>query len=271
MTDTTMVGVTASADRAIELVGVSVRYRVPTERVSTLKEQVIRAAQGKRLGFREFWALDGIDLEVGKGEALGIIGRNGAGKSTLLKVISRILRPTHGRVWVRGHVAPLIELGAGFHPELTGRENVYLNGAILGFSRIEMEAKYERIVEFAELGDFIDAPLRTYSSGMKVRLGFAVATDTEPDILIVDEILAVGDQHFQEKCHARMRAFRERRTTILFVSHSRASVERLCDRAVWLEKGRVVASGSPAIVLDGYNRSIQTEKKAGLGTNTRGV
>ena len=240
----------------IGLRGVSVRYRVPTEPVSTLKEHAIRLLQGRRAEYREFWALDGIDLDVQRGEALGIIGRNGAGKSTLLKVISRILRPTAGQVWVRGSVAPLIELGAGFHPELTGRENVYLNGALLGFSQAEMEARFDRVVEFAELWDFIDAPLRTYSSGMITRLGFAVASEANPDILIIDEVLSVGDEAFQQKCLDRMHEFRARDTTILFVSHALESVKRLCERAVWIEHGQIRHSGAVGETIAAYQNGL---------------
>jgi lipopolysaccharide transport system ATP-binding protein len=245
-------GEMAENSLAIQLRGVSVRYRVPTEPVSTLKEHVIRLLQGRRAEYREFWALDGVDLDVPRGEALGIIGRNGAGKSTLLKVVSRILRPTAGQVWVKGRVAPLIELGAGFHPELTGRENVYLNGAMLGFSPSEMQARFEDIVEFAEVRDFIDAPLRTYSSGMMTRLGFAIASDVDPDILIIDEVLSVGDEAFQQKCLARMQGFRDKGTTILFVSHNLDSVERLCDRAVWIDHGEVQHSGAVRETSEAY-------------------
>jgi lipopolysaccharide transport system ATP-binding protein len=239
---------------AIQLRAVSVRYRVPTEPVNTLKEHVIRLLQGRRTEYREFLALSDVDLEVQQGEALGIIGRNGAGKSTLLKVVSRILRPTEGQVWVRGRVAPLIELGAGFHLELTGRENVYLNGAMLGFSHGEMEARFEEIVEFAQLWDFIDAPLRTYSSGMITRLGFSVASDVDPDILIVDEVLSVGDEAFQQKCLARMQRFRDKGTTILFVSHALEAVERLCDRAVWIDRGGIRFSGPVPEAIDSYKQ-----------------
>lgn len=240
----------------------SVRYRVPTEPVSTLKEHVIRLVQGRRADYREFWALDGVDLEVRRGEALGIIGRNGAGKSTLLKVVSRILRPTAGRVWVRGTVAPLIELGAGFHPELTGRENIFLNGAMLGFSHAEMQARFDRIVDFAELWDFIDAPLRTYSSGMVTRLGFAVASDVDPEILIIDEVLSVGDKSYQQKCLTRMKGFRTKDTTILFVSHALDAVENLCDRAIWIDQGHVERSGSVAEAAEAY---LQTVAAPGQG------
>ncbi|HEX9795414.1 MAG TPA: ABC transporter ATP-binding protein [Anaerolineales bacterium] len=241
-------------DLVIALKSISVRFRVPTETVSTLKERGIRLLRGKSIGYREFLALQDIDLEIQRGEVLGIIGRNGAGKSTLLKVISRILRPTRGRAWVRGKVAPLIELGAGFHPELTGRENVYLNGAILGFSEAEMDEKFDRIVAFAELGDFIHSPLRTYSSGMKMRLGFAVATDVNPDILIIDEILSVGDKDFQVKCTQRMSRFRDEGTTILFVSHSLGTIKELCTRAIWINGGRIEADSTPEFAVDSYNQ-----------------
>jgi ABC-2 type transport system ATP-binding protein/lipopolysaccharide transport system ATP-binding protein len=241
---------------ALKLVGVSVRYRVPTEPIATLKELAIRTLKGRRVGSREFSALRNVDLDVQRGESLGIIGRNGAGKSTLLKVIARVLRPTHGRVWVRGNVAPLIELGAGFHPELTGRENILLNGAMLGFSRAQMEEKLSRIVEFAELADFIDAPLRTYSSGMTMRLGFAIASDVDPDILIIDEILAVGDEAFQAKCHARMQSFRERGATILFVSHALEAVRRLCGRVIWIDEGRIRYSEDADTVVEAYREHV---------------
>ena len=181
----------------------------PQERIGTFKEYMIRWLQGK-VQHSTFWALRDLDLTIQRGEVFGLIGQNGAGKSTLLKIIARVLRPSRGRVWVRGRVAPLLEVGAGFHPELTGRENIYLNGAMLGFSRAEMDAKFKDIVDFAELWDFIDAPLRTYSSGMWARLGFAVATDVDPDILIVDEILSVGDEAFQRKSAERIDTFRER-------------------------------------------------------------
>jgi ABC-type polysaccharide/polyol phosphate transport system ATPase subunit len=222
------------------------------EPVSTLKEHVIRLAKGQRTSYREFPALDNVTLDIPTGQSLGIIGRNGAGKSTLLKVISRILRPTSGRVRVSGRVAPLIELGAGFHPELTGRENVFLNGAILGFSHSEMQEKFDSIVAFSELGEFIDAPVRTYSSGMKVRLGFAIASDVDPDILLVDEVLSVGDEAFQEKCRARLGSFRARGVTILYVTHDLNGIGGLCGRAILLERGAVLRSGEVDVVISAY-------------------
>jgi ABC-type polysaccharide/polyol phosphate transport system ATPase subunit len=239
-------------ETAVGLSEVSVRYQVPTEQIGTLKEYVIRMLQGRRIRYRGLWALHDLDLEVRRGESLGIVGRNGAGKSTLLKVIARVLRPTKGRVWVRGNVAPLIELGAGFHPELTGRENIIMNGAMLGFSRGQMEEKFDRIVEFAEIGPFIDAALRSYSSGMVLRLGFAVASEVDPDILIIDEVLAVGDEAYREKCLARMRDFRQKGTTILFVSHALPLIEATCDRAIWIDEGRIRRSGEVDEVVQAY-------------------
>ncbi|MFA5835424.1 MAG: ABC transporter ATP-binding protein [Bellilinea sp.] len=229
---------------AIRLENVSVAYRVPHERIGTLKEYVIRWAQ-RRVKYEKFLALHNVSLTINRGEIVGLIGHNGAGKSTLLKLISRVLTPTSGRVWVCGKVAPLLELGAGFHPELTGRENIYLNGAILGYTRREMDQKAERIIDFAELGEFIDAPIRTYSSGMWARLGFAVATDSKPDILILDEVMSVGDEAFQRKSEARMRSYFEMGATILLVSHNMDTIEKLCTRAVWLDHGVIKSAGSP--------------------------
>jgi ABC-2 type transport system ATP-binding protein len=241
-------------ETVVRLEDVSVRYRVPKERIGTFKEYAIRTLQ-RRVGHNDFWALRDISLEVRKGEALGIVGRNGVGKSTLLKVMARVLRPTTGRVWIKGHVAPLLEFGAGFHPELTGRENVFLNGTLLGFSRKEMEKKFDRIVDFAELWQFIDAPLRTYSSGMVARLGFAIATDITPDILILDEVLSVGDEAFQRKCTVRMEGFREQGATILLVTHSTATVQELCQRALWLDHGTIQVLGSVEEVVAQYRQA----------------
>ncbi len=245
------------ADAVIRLEKASVAYEIMRERIGTFKEVAVRMLQGKlRRPHEHFWALDAVDLTIRRGESLGVIGPNGAGKSTMLKLVARVLRPTLGRVWVRGRVAPLLELGAGFHPELTGRENVFLNGAVLGFSRRQMQAKLPRIVEFAELQDFIDAPLRTYSTGMSARLGFAIATDVEPDILVIDEILSVGDEAFRRKSEARMRAFRESGCTILFVSHALESVIDICQRAAWIEHGRLRAVGPSAEVVAAYRAEV---------------
>src|SRR5512136_2416842 len=236
---------------AVHLEAVSVRYRVPTERVGTFKEYFIRRLKGE-VQMRTFWALQDVSLNVYRGEVFGVIGVNGAGKSTLLKVVARVLRPTKGRVIVRGMVAPLLELGAGFHQELTGKENIFLNGALLGFSRHEMQEKYDQIVEFSELGQFIDAPIRTYSSGMYARLGFSVATASQPDVLIVDEVLSVGDEAFQEKCAARIESFRQHGAAILLVSHSMPAIEAICQRAACLDHGSLKAIGEPVQVIRAY-------------------
>lgn len=241
----------ASREQVIRLDGVSVRYRVPHERYATLKEHAIRTLQ-RRMRYDDFWALRDVNLQIRRGEVVGIIGRNGAGKSTLLKVISRVLHPTTGRVQLRGRIAPLLEFGAGFHPELTGRENIFLNGAILGFSRAQMESKFQDVVDFAELSDFIDAPLRTYSSGMVARLGFAVATDVDPDVLIVDEVLSVGDAAFQKKSFERIQAFRASSVTILFVSHNLDAVQSMCTRGIWIDHGRIIADGTAESVVRQY-------------------
>ena len=238
----------------IILNNISVRYRAPEEVIRTFKEYAIQVLK-RNVRYREFMALDQVDLEVHDGEILGIIGRNGAGKSTLLKVISRVLIPTEGRVRIRGRVSPLLELGAGFHPELTGRENIFVNGTLLGHTRREIDARVPEIIEFAELGAFIDSPLRTYSSGMAARLGFAVATTWIPEILILDEVLSVGDEAFRHKCEHRMRQFRDQGTTTLLVTHDSKTVETLCSRAVWLEHGQVKAQGPSDEVVSLYRQS----------------
>jgi ABC-type polysaccharide/polyol phosphate transport system ATPase subunit len=237
---------------AVRLEDVSVRYRVPRDAAGTFKEYVIARLRRGRPAYHEFWALRGVSLEVREREVFGIVGRNGAGKSTLLRVVSRILRPTAGRVVVRGRVAPLLDLGAGFHPELTGRENVFLNATLLGHGQREVAARLREIVEFAELEEFIDAPLRSYSNGMVARLGFAVATAWVPEILILDEILAVGDRAFQEKCRARIREFSQRGTTILLVAHDPEIIDAMCARALWLDRGAVAALGRAAEVSERY-------------------
>lgn len=239
---------------AISLEAVTVRYRIPTEKIPTFKEFAIRRLLNGRARYHDFLALDEVSLTFRRGEVFGIIGVNGAGKSTLLKVVARVIKPTSGRVRVRGQVAALLELGAGFDSELTGRENIYLNGALLGRSRARIGERIEQIVNFAGVREFIDAPLRTYSSGMVARLGFAAATDINPDILIVDEILSVGDKDFQRKSYDRMRALMERGTTVLLVSHDMSAIQALCQRAVWLENGRVKAFGKAADVVWEYLR-----------------
>jgi len=219
-----------------------VSYRLYREKVSTLKEAVVNRFRHLRSA-EMFWALRHVSLEVQPGEAIALVGHNGSGKSTLLKSIAGVLDPSEGEVLVQGRISPMIELGAGFDPELSGRDNVFLNGALLGFSRKQMEAKFDRIVAFAELADFIDMPVKNYSSGMYARLGFAIAQDVEPDILIVDEVLAVGDERFQEKCKARIRDFRSAGVTFCFVSHYLEAAKQLCPRAAVLHHGRLAFDG----------------------------
>lgn len=239
----------------IHLENVSVRYRLPSERIGTLKEYAIRFLQ-RRLRHRDFWAVHDLSLSVNRGEVFGIVGDNGAGKSTLLKVISKVLRPTEGRVRIYGKIAPLLELGAGFHPELSGRENIFLNGALLGYSHEEMANVFDEVVAFSELAPFIDAPIRTYSSGMYARLGFAVATAHQPEILIVDEILSVGDEAFQKKCRDRIAGFRENGATVLMVSHNLNHISGMCNRAAWLDHGKLCALGTANEVITKYREGI---------------
>jgi homopolymeric O-antigen transport system ATP-binding protein len=246
-------------DQSIVLSDVSVRYRLPSERVSSLKEVVVRRLTGRHVKYSEFWALRHVDLEVQRGEAVGLVGRNGAGKSTLLKVIARVQKPSSGRVWVRGHVSPLIELGAGFHPELTGRENIFMNGSMLGFSRTQMRKKFDRIVDFSGIEGFIDAPLRTYSSGMVARLGFSIAADADPDILIIDEALSVGDEEFQQKCVARMQDFRRQGVTIFYVTHALNTLGKLCPKAVWIDGGHIRKIGPTEQVIRAFRDSMDND------------
>lgn len=235
----------------IEVRDVTMRFHMNSDKILSLKEYVITALQGK-LAYNEFTALDHVSFEVKEGETLGLIGRNGAGKSTMLKVISGILKPTEGAVKVNGNVVPMLELGSGFDFELTGRENIFLNGAILGYSEEFLKVKYDEIVTFSELGQFIEAPIRNYSSGMLARLAFSIATVVEPEILIVDEILSVGDADFQAKSKARMLELMGGGTTVLFVSHSVGQIEEMCSRAVWLENGAVRAIGPADEVCRAY-------------------
>ena len=235
----------------IEVSDVSMRFRMNSDKIMSLKEFVTTALRGK-LHYKEFTALEHVSFQVKKGETLGLIGRNGAGKSTMLKVISGILKPTEGSVTCRGNVIPMLELGSGFDMDLTGRENVFLNGAILGYSEAFLKAKFDEIVAFSELGTFIDVPIRNYSSGMLARLAFSIAAMVQPEILIVDEILAVGDADFQEKSKKRMLELMGGGTTVLFVSHSIDQVREMCKRVVWLEKGVVKAVGLAKEICDQY-------------------
>lgn len=239
-------------DIAVRVESLTMEFRLVHERNLSLKEATIRTLRGQRRKTVRFRALDDISFQVAPGEALGIIGRNGSGKTTLLRLLAGVLFPTSGRIEIRGRVTTMIELGAGFNPELSGEENIYLAGALYGFSRREMREKLERIVAFAELERFIHVPVKNYSAGMSARLGFALATDVDPDVLLIDEVLAVGDESFQKKCLERMSSFREQGKTILFVSHDLATVGSFCNRAVLLEAGNAVATGEPAGVIARY-------------------
>jgi lipopolysaccharide transport system ATP-binding protein len=240
---------------AISFQDVGLCFRLYRERVDSLKEAVLGRFR-HRHRYDEFWALRHVSFQVLAGESVGLIGHNGSGKSTLLKVTAGVLKPSEGRVTVDGRISPMIELAAGFDPELTGRENIFLNGALLGHSRKEMATKVERIIEFSELGEFIDQPVKNYSSGMYARLGFAIAADVDPEILIVDEVLAVGDERFQAKCMERIRAIRAGGCTIFYVSHGMESVAELCDRVIVLHHGALVFDGPPGPAIERY-RELQ--------------
>lgn len=234
----------------IEMRGVGKCYRVGLPRADTLRDRIAAGLRGPMGRTREFWALRDLNLEVPRGEILGIVGANGAGKSTLLKILSRITEPSEGEVVLRGKVASLLEVGAGFHPELTGRENIFLNGILLGMKRSEVAAKFDAIVDFSGVEKFLDTPVKRYSSGMYVRLAFSVAAHLDPEVLIVDEVLAVGDAEFQRKCLGRMEAVAaDEGRTVLFVSHNMAMIERLCRKAVLLEGGRIASCGTPGEVI----------------------
>ena len=236
----------------IQIKNVSVKYLMTYDRVKSIKEYLVQMVKGS-LKYEEFWALKNVSFEVEKGEVLGIIGHNGAGKSTLLKVISGILKPTEGSMTICGNIVPMLELGSGFDYDLTGRENIFLNGAILGYSEQYLKDKYDEIEEFSELGKFIDVPIRNYSSGMLMRLAFSIATVVKPDILIVDEILAVGDANFQEKSRCRMKELMNGGTTVLFVSHSLEQIREMCDKVIWLERGEMKMCGPTDEVCDAYS------------------
>ena len=245
-------------EKMIEVKNVTMKFRMSDEPINSLKEIFTTAITGK-LRFNEFLALDNVSFDLEKGKTLGLIGNNGAGKSTTLKLISGILKPTSGTIITRGNVVPMLELGAGFDLELTGKENIYLNGAILGYSKEYLTSKYDEIVEFAEIQDFIDMPIRNYSSGMMARLAFSIASVVHPEILIVDEILAVGDTAFQEKSFNRMKELMSGGATVLFVSHDLEKIEEMCDKVIWLNHGKVVEIGDPKELCDKY-RETQNKK-----------
>ena len=238
-------------EKIIDLKNVTVRFNKASENINNLKEYFVKLVK-RELMFEEFLVLQNIDLEVKKGEAWGIVGTNGSGKSTLLKLICGIFKPYKGSVQVEGRVAPLIELEAGFDEDLTARENIFLNGAILGYNRKDMQKHFDEIVEFSGLGDFLDIPIKNYSSGMAARLGFSIATAVDPDILICDEVLAVGDYLFQKKCEKKMNELRDKGATLLYVSHAIESVKDVCDHALWLSEGKIVMKGSVDTVCDSY-------------------
>jgi lipopolysaccharide transport system ATP-binding protein len=256
------------SDLAIEVNGLGKRYQINLDQAGymLLTERITERlkALGRRQKTQEFWALRDVDFEVKRGETMGIVGHNGAGKSTLLKVLSRITPPTEGEARLRGRVGALLEVGTGFHPELTGRENVFLNGAILDMRRQEIQKRFDEIVEFADVGPFIDTPVKRYSSGMQMRLAFSVAAHLEPEILIIDEVLSVGDLAFQEKCLGRMETAAGEGRTVVFISHNLASVRGLCDRAIMLSGGRIVASGDASDVVDTYVSDMLAESQTSL-------
>ena len=273
---------------AIEATNLSKKYRLGTIGMTSLREDLSRwwgqkkqnapaqintktagIDQSRMINNSEFWALHDLNFKIPKGEVVGLIGANGSGKSTLLKILSRITEPTQGEVKIRGKVASLLEVGTGFHPELTGRENVYINGAILGMTRREVDAKFEEIVEFAGVSDFIDTPIKRYSSGMTVRLGFAVAAHLEPDILIVDEVLAVGDLRFQNQCIKQMQKIANSGKTVLFVSHQMTTIENLCKTALLLDEGNIIFSGKTADVVSSYRLSMGNSNNVSLKERTK--
>lgn len=240
-----------SKDIVIDIKDVSMHFNLMVERVDSIKEYILKFFKGKLL-YNDFTALNHVSFEVRKGEVVGLIGFNGAGKSTLLKIIAGVLKPTTGEVTVKGTIAPLIEVGAGFDPELTARENVYLNGAILGHTKKFMDSKFDEIIDFAELRNFVDVPVKNFSSGMYARLGFAIATMVQPDILIVDEVLSVGDYKFQEKCTRRIQEMLKNNVTVILVSHDINMVKTLCNKVVWLDHGNVMDVGNTGEVCAKY-------------------
>jgi ABC-type polysaccharide/polyol phosphate transport system ATPase subunit len=244
---------------AITVENVTQRFRVIHERPDTVRELFSKLFR-KKVSYHDFEAVSGVSLNIHRGEMAGIIGRNGSGKSTLLKIIAGVYCPSAGSVVVNGTVAPLIELGAGMHPELTGRENILLNGLLMGYSKREMLSREQSIIDFAGIGDFIDTPVKQYSSGMYMRLAFSVATEVDPDILLVDEILAVGDFSFQEKCFDRLRRFRESGKTILLVTHNMTAVRDQCDRVILLDKGRLLMDGTPEEAIEMYTRDAMAQE-----------
>jgi ABC-2 type transport system ATP-binding protein/lipopolysaccharide transport system ATP-binding protein len=258
----------SAADVAISVEQVSKRYRLYKERSSSLKEVVTRRSVAR---YEEFWALRDVSLEIERGTVYGLVGHNGSGKSTLLRMMAGIQRPEKGKVHINGRVSALLELGAGFHPELTGRENVFLNAAILGLGRKDIESRFDDIVEFSGLGDFIDTPVKVYSSGMYVRLGFSVAVHVRPEILIIDEVIAVGDEEFQRRCFEHLYKVRNEGVTIVLVTHGLGLVQDMCDRAAWMDHGRVRAEGKAPDVVFEYVQTVNEAEEARLDLAAAGA
>ncbi len=244
------------AKTAVKVENVSILFNLSKEKVDNIKEYFIKLVT-RKLHYNEFWALTDVSFEVKEGERLGILGFNGAGKSTMLKVIAGVLKPTKGSVKVNGVIAPLLELGAGFDLNYTGAENIYLYGATMGYSRKYIEERYDEIVEFSELGEFIDVPVKNYSSGMRARLGFAIATAVEPEVLILDEVLSVGDAKFRIKSENKIKSMFDKGVTVLFVSHNTAQVRRLCTKAILLDHGKIIANGDVNEVCDIYDEKVK--------------
>ena len=242
--------------RIVDVENVSIKFNLSSEKIDSMKDYLVKRLKGQ-ISFDEFWALQDISFSMNRGDSVALIGLNGCGKSTLLKTIAGVLKPTKGSVKVYGSIAPLIELGAGFDHDLTAEENIYLNGAILGYGRQEMQKHYEDIVEFSELRDFMNVPIKNFSSGMLARLAFSIATIGNPDLLIVDEVLSVGDFRFQEKCERRIQNMMKEDTSILFVSHSIEQVQKLCKRAIWIEEGHIVKAGTTEEVCPEYREAYQ--------------
>lgn len=243
-------------ETVITVDNVGMEFNLSQEKVDNLKEYFIKLLK-KDLRFQSFWALRNVSLEIEKGDRVGLVGLNGAGKSTLLKLISGVMKPTQGQIKVKGRISPLLALGAGFDPSYTGRENIFLYGSLMGHSKRFIESKFDEIVEFSEIGDFIDVPLKNYSSGMGARLAFSIATAVQPEILVLDEVLSVGDAKFQEKSRQKMNSLMEGEVTILFVSHSTDQVRKICDKALWLHKGKLIDQGPVDEVCDVYEKFIQ--------------
>jgi ABC-type polysaccharide/polyol phosphate transport system ATPase subunit len=245
----------------IEARGVWKQYRRPHQQVNSLKEAMIALVRG-RTGYEDVWALTDITFVAEAGEAIGVVGPNGSGKSTLLGLMARVLKPTRGSIAVDGRICPLLELGTGFHPDLTGRENVFLNASLLGLRSRETARKFQQIVDFAELQEVVDSPVKTYSTGMAVRLGFSVAVHLDPDVLLIDEVLGVGDEHFQRKSFERLLEFKQQGKTIFVVSHNLEAVKGLCERSIWLDRGRMIKDGNSEEVITTYRAAVEAWERS---------